>query len=182
MPEHVEAIADFLTLFKQKRLSNNKSFISAAVSLYLPFFKNKVLPPDKKRPELPQCENKNEIFLDLITGFNFIQFYPDLKEDTFYYLVDTSLFVCEGLRQERAFHPHLNIQVIRKSVLKLKKEDFKAPVSLLRAKNLFGYVSINKWDIEHFQSLIRPGGQFIFQEHTGRKRSYPTQIHPWFKG
>ncbi|MCC8094778.1 MAG: hypothetical protein LIP05_05120 [Tannerellaceae bacterium] len=181
LPAHRTAFADFLSLFREKKLGDNERFISSFVRLYLPYFKNDII-TNRARPRLPHCENKDEVFVDLITGISFIEFYPDLKEDTFYYLVDASLFVCEGLRQAKESFPHLTIQVIRKNVLKLDKKDFHAPISILRAKNLFGYVSIHKWDIQNLQGLIRPGGRFVFQEYSYRKVKHAPKVATWFKG
>lgn len=146
--------------------SYQNDFIHLCAKLYLKFYKNKYVEDGLSLPELPRTQ-PNGIFLDLVTGNDFINYYPYLSLETHYYLVDNSTFACEVLNQKKAECPVLNIDILQKDVMDLSPDDFPAKIDIIRAKNVFAYAGFGfQNNIKKIQELILPGGKFIFQEHA----------------
>lgn len=149
----------------EKNIEQN-DFIHLCAKLYIKFYKNKYIGKGLSLPELPST-NPNGIFLDLVTGNDFINYYPFLNPETHYYLVDNSTFACEVLNLKKAEYPKLNIDILQKSVMDLLPDDFPTKIDVVRAKNVFAYAGFDfQYNIKKIQELILPGGIFIFQEHA----------------
>lgn len=165
--------------------SYQSDFIHLCAKLYIKFYKNKHLESGLSLPELPSTP-PNAIFLDLVTGNDFINYYPSLSPETHYYLVDNSAFACEVLNQKKVEYPKLNIDILQKNVMDLLPNDFPMKIDIVRAKNVFAYAGIDfQYNIKRIQELILPGGKFIFQEHACLKtinHEIYTTIAPLFAG
>lgn len=119
--------------------SCQNDFIHLCAQLYLRFYRNKYLEEGFSLPELPRTQ-PNGIFLDLVTGNDFINFYPYLSPDTHYYLVDNSAFACEVLNQKKVEYPKLNIDILQKNVMDLLPNDFPMKIDIVRAKLIFNII------------------------------------------
>jgi len=120
---------------------NFSDFREIAAKTYLFNYKNKYS-ENHKFPILPKNEIPNSIYIDLVTGFDFINFYEQLDKNIDYHLVDKSVFSCKCLELKAKELNLTNVFVISKDVLELEKVDFNKPIGLIRAKNIFKYVPL----------------------------------------
>ncbi|MCK4663563.1 MAG: hypothetical protein KAT68_11900 [Bacteroidales bacterium] len=140
-------------------------FIELASRTYLNNYKNKFT--DKyKLPFLPKNNVVNSIYLDLVTGFEFNNFFNQLDENTDYYLVDKSIFSCKCLELKAKDSNLKNVFIINKDVLDLETSDFKKPIGLIRAKNIFKYVPLFLLKLPFLKNVLSTNGHFIFQERS----------------
>lgn len=165
--------------------SCQNDFIHLCAKLYLKYYKNKYIEAGLLLPELPRTQT-NGRFLDLVTGNDFINYYPYLSMDTHYYLVDNSAFAYEVLSQKKTEYPKLKIDILQKNVMDLQPSDFPTKIDIIRAKNVFAYAGFEfQNNIKKIQGLVASGGKFIFQEHArcgSINHEIYTAINPLFEG
>lgn len=158
----------FLTFYENKvlRYAEYTDFIHKSANIYLNNYRTN--PELEKHPldRLYRHPKGGGKFVDLISGFGFIDFLDDLDTETTYYLIDKSLLTCECLKISIAKKGLANVFVINKDIRDVVINDIGENVAVVRAKNIWNYIP-NFYDhIEKFKSFIIKDGIFIFQENS----------------
>jgi hypothetical protein len=105
-------------------------------------------------------------FVDLISGFNFYNFYDSLEKDTLYYLIDKSMLTCTYLEQGKKRKGLENVIILNADIKDVEREQIEGNISVVRIKNAWGYVNNFQNYIEKYKSMIMQGGIFLFQEDS----------------
>lgn len=171
--ECIAPLQSFLAFYDRIEEDDNySSFISDCAEIYLGNYRNVFVDKGFQHPKLPQNPIPNTSYLDLASGFNFIDFYPQLHTGCEYYLTDISAYSCKCLEVEALKYPDLSISILQKDIMQLERTDIKGEIGLIRAKNIYCYVPEFPDKLEELASWIQPGGCFIFQEHTQSRTIY----------
>jgi hypothetical protein len=152
------------------------NFVDLAAKEYLSKYINK-FSSEFSIPILPKNDIKDSIFLDLVTGFDFINFYDQLDSNIDYYLVDKSVFSCKCLDFKAKELGLSNVNIINKDVLALEASDFIKSVGLIRAKNIFKYVPLFLVQLTFFKNLLPINGKFVFQERSAENIIFNKDFH-----
>lgn len=156
---------------------NYTDFIILSAMIYLEEYRENPELEKFSKPTLPRCEHENTAFVDLVSGFNFSQFFYDLKKTNLYYLIDKSIMTCQLLKLKIKKYKLKNIKILCKDVNLINSNDFSADVEIVRAKNIFCYVPDFKNIIEKYKMLICNSGRFYFQEQSISK----TLLNPIYQ-
>jgi hypothetical protein len=123
---------------------------------------------------------KHTSYVDLISGFNFLNFYPHLCKDNTYYLVDKSIMTCKCLKIQKEKNNIENVIILNKDVFDISEKDFNENISVIRVNNVWRYIYDFDTLIEKFKSMIMQNGIFLFQEYSTYKlffqQNSPYQI------
>lgn len=160
----IKSFLEFYSIIKDD--VNYIDFIEYSARLYINLYKSRFVENGYKMPSLPRNKLTNTIFLDLASGFDFINFFPNLESDTIYYLVDKSRFTCNCLNMKVNDLNLSNVKILNKDVNDLIVSDFQNDVGLIRAKNLFCYVDNYFEIINSFMDLLTDNGIIVFQESS----------------
>lgn len=171
LKEHLSRFLDFYC----SNISNIY-FIETLAKTYLINYKNQFA-EKYKHPLLPKNNIENSIYLDLVTGFDFINFYEHLEAENSYYLTDKSIFTCKCLELKSKELNLSNITILSKDILDLENNDFEKQVGLIRAKNVFRYVPLFFTHLTFFKSLLPFNGRFVFQERAMDNIIFNNFIH-----
>lgn len=115
---------------------------------------------------LPEITMKGTAFVDLASGADFINFLDSINQNEDYYAVDVSVFACECVRYKSQLLGLDKIHVINKSIKDLKKSDIEGEIGIIRAKNIFTYVTDYLNYIQAHYEWLSVGGVMIFQEQA----------------
>jgi hypothetical protein len=119
--------------------------------------------------ELFTTKIPNTTFVDLISGFNFYNFYDSLKSDTLYYLIDKSLLTCTCLELGKKRKGIENVIILNADIKDVERKQIEGEISVIRINNAWRYVYDFHNYIEKYKSMIMPNGIFLFQEYSGYK-------------
>lgn len=148
-----------------------KYFFELCANIYLDEY-NKVpshLFNNKCYKELFATPIPNTTFVDLISGFNFYNFYDNLKQDTLYYLIDKSMLTCTYLEVGKKRKNIENLMILNADIKDVERKQIKGDISIVRIKNAWSYVNDFQNYIERYKSMIMPEGIFLFQEDSAYK-------------
>lgn len=169
----------FFDLYTAKVFGNKEYlyFFELCAKVYLSEYK--ILPELQNYGlELFGTPIKDTAFVDLISGFNFINFYDFLDENIIYYLIDKSIMTCTCLEQERKRKNIGNVVILNCDIKDVNKNQIEKDVSVVRANNIWRYVEDFHLFIEKYTSMIIPGGIFLFQEYSKYKLFF-TENNPY---
>jgi len=108
----------------------------------------------------------NTTFIDLISGFNFTNFYDVLDKNILYYLVDKSIMACTCLEIAKKRKNIDNVVILNDDIKNIEKSQIEGNVSIVRASNPWKYVTTFQDYVEKYKAMIMPGGIFLFQEYS----------------
>ncbi|MCQ2049465.1 MAG: hypothetical protein MJZ22_00410 [Candidatus Saccharibacteria bacterium] len=146
-------------------------FIKLAAKIYV---ENEILTKEFQNGTIPQlltCSNDDTLFVDLVSGYNFSFFFPQLDKRKKYVLVDKSPFTCHLLKMKAEKYNLKNVEIWEKDVSLLKKSDFSKNIEILRIKNGRRYIPNFLDNIDFYQNLIIPGGKMYVQESSSVRKS-----------
>jgi hypothetical protein len=169
--------------------AKHKHFFELCAKVYLDEY-HKVPPVLKKyEEELFATLIANTTFVDLLTGFNFYNFYDYLNKDTIYYLIDKSMFTCICLELGKKRKKIDNVVVLNTDFKDVDREQIEGDISVIRVQNVWRYAEDFHKYIEKYKSMIMQDGIFLFQECSKNKilfienGPYKTHnIHSYFDG
>lgn len=165
--ECIAPLHSFLEFYERIEDDDNySSFISDCAEIYLENYRNIFVEKGFEHPVLPKNPILNSSYLDLASGFNFIDFYPQLQASCQYYLTDISKYTCRCLQLEALKFPDLSMNVLQKNIMQLERTDIEGKIGLIRAKNIYCYVPEFAQKVEELASWIESGGCFVFQESS----------------
>ena len=145
---------------------NYRDFARLGAEIYVDNYQENPEMAKYKWPDLPLCQKENTAFVDLVSGFGFSDYLKKLNPKTQYFLVDKSMVTCEALRYQIENLGLDNVRVIEKDIKSDISSDIEMEVEIIRAKNIFCYVSDFVEVIQLYQKMICDEGQFVFQEHS----------------
>jgi hypothetical protein len=174
-----------------KSIFNNtehKRFFELCANIYL----------DKYRIQ-PNLENygnnlfltpiENTTFIDLISGFNFYNFYDHLNNNTLYYLIDKTLMTCTCLELGKQRKKIDNVVILNCDIKDIERKQIEGDISLIRINNGWRYVGDFYNYIEKYKSMVMQNGIFLFQEHSEHRVLFQDNspykifnIHSYFQG
>lgn len=160
-------LLDFLNFFDKIEFDpEHEQIINLCATIYLKNYQNKLILEGHALPKLPSSPIEGSIYLDLVTGTDFINFYPQLSEKYEYWFIDKSQFALKCLEKKKADYPFHNIRLFNKDVRNFTFPTSSKKVGLIRAKNVFCYVDDFKSHLNKYSDMLESGGMFIFQEQS----------------
>jgi hypothetical protein len=163
-------LKEFYEFYASRIFNNNehKHFFELCAKIYLDEYR---IQPELKDYgiELFRPQIKNSTYIDLITGFNFIQFYSYLDENTLYYLLDKSIMTCTCLELEKTRRKIGNVIVLNCDIRDIERKQFEGDISVVRVNNVWRYVEDFYKYIEKYKNIIMRDGVFLFQEYSKYK-------------
>lgn len=156
---------------------NRQRFIEKCAELHLATYRS-IHDGIHLYPALPTSPKSGTAFIDLVSGTDFKNYFDKFQNDTFYYAVDASLFACEVLTGKAAKLGLHNFKAICKNVMDLSRSDISEhEIGVIRAKNIFCYVSEYLYVIDEHLSWLCTGGEFIFAEQASKAEANVTYLH-----
>ena len=172
-------LKDFLVFYESKIFGNieRKDFLYKSAYVYIEAIKKTKKPENTKFDPLYKPISGLK-FVDLLSGFNFINFFDELDKNTTYYLVDKSIFTCECLKISIQEKNLSNVFVINKDIKDLLFEDIGDNIFIIRANNIWRYIHNFHDYIPKLKSFLMKNGVFLFQEYSYTK-IYTLEKNPY---
>jgi hypothetical protein len=157
-----------------------KHFFELCAKIYLDEYR---MQPELRNygNELYTPQLQGTTFVDLISGFNFYNFYDRLNNNNLYYLIDKSMMTCACLEMGKKRKNIDNINIINCDIKDVNRNQIEGNVSVVRVNNVWRYVEDFYTCIEKYKSMIMQGGTFLFQEYSAYKlffqQNNPYQLY-----